>query len=187
MKWALLIWLAVLCASPLRAQVTLTGRVVDEDNAAVPAAHVSLTQAGSNLHLEAEADPTGKFVFRLDAPGDYLLSAELPGFFRLRDRPMHLAQGANEVTLVLNPAREVFDKVDVSYSPPVIDFERTAPEERLTNTELLALPFPSTNTLRNIMRAMPGVVQDSSGGIHLNSYQVNAPGVIMCLMLFQIP
>jgi hypothetical protein len=167
-KWALLIGTAILCTPAVRAQVTLTGRVVDEDNAAVPAAQVSLTQAGSNLHLEAEADPTGKFVFRLDAPGDYLLSAELPGFFRLRDRPVHLADGANEVTLVLNPAREVFDKVDVSYSPPVIDFERTAPEERLTNTELLALPFPSTNTLRNIMRAMPGVVQDSVGGIHLN-------------------
>jgi hypothetical protein len=167
-KWALLIASAVLCAPAVRAQVTLIGRVVDEDNAAVPGAQVALTQAGSTLRLEAEADPTGKFVFRLDAPGDYLLAAERPGFFRLRLRPVRLAEGANEVTLVLNPAREVFEKVDVSYSPPAIDFERTAPEERLTNTELLALPFPSTNTLRNIMRAMPGVVQDSAGGIHLN-------------------
>ena len=142
--------------------------MVDENNAAVPGAQVFLTRAGSEFRLESVADPTGRFVFRADSPGEYLLTAERPGFFRLQDRPVRLAEGANEVTLVLNPTREVFEKVDVSYSPPAIDFDRTTPEERVTGTELLQVPYPSTNTLRNALRTIPGVVQDSAGGIHLN-------------------
>ncbi|MGA2325113.1 MAG: TonB-dependent receptor [Bryobacteraceae bacterium] len=168
MKRAVLIVLVALCTRAARAQVSLVGRVVDENNAAVPGAQVFLTRAGSEFRLESVADPTGRFVFRADSPGEYLLTAERPGFFRLQDRPVRLAEGANEVTLVLNPTREVFEKVDVSYSPPAIDFDRTTPEERVTGTELLQVPYPSTNTLRNALRTIPGVVQDSAGGIHLN-------------------
>jgi hypothetical protein len=160
--------MVALCAPAARAQVNLTGRVVDENSAAVPGAQVFLTRAGTEFRLESVADPTGRFVFRVDSPGEYLLTAERPGFFRLQDRPVRLAEGANEITLVLNPTREVFEKVDVSYSPPAIDFERTTPEERLTGTEILQVPYAATGTLRNAMRAIPGVVQDSAGGIHLN-------------------
>ncbi|HVX66255.1 MAG TPA: TonB-dependent receptor plug domain-containing protein, partial [Bryobacteraceae bacterium] len=68
----------------------------------------------------------------------------------------------------LNPAREVFEKVDVSYSPPQVDFDRTTPEQSLKGTQVLEIPYPSTNTLRNALRAMPGVTQDSRGGLHVN-------------------
>jgi hypothetical protein len=160
--------MVALCAQAARAEVNLTGRVVDENSSAVPGAQVFLSRAGTGSRVESVADPTGRFAFRVDLPGEYLLTAERPGFFRLQDRPVRLAEGVNEITLVLNPTREVFEKVDVSYSPPAIDFERTTPEERLTGTEILQVPYASTGTLKNAMRAIPGVVQDSAGGIHLN-------------------
>jgi len=154
-----------------QAQVRLAGRVVDENNAAVPGAQISLrgSQAGSEAkRLQAIADPAGKFAFRLEAPGEYLLSVERENYFRLRDRPVRLAEGPNEITLILNPIREVFEKIDVAYSPPQIDFEKTAPEQRLTGTQILEIPYPSTASLRNAMRVLPGVVHDSRGGLHLN-------------------
>ncbi len=152
------------------AEVRLSVRVQDENGTAVPGAQVTLAPAapGGATRLQALADPTGKLTLELAAPGDYLLSAEREGFFRVQNRPIRLAEGPNELTLVLTPAREVFEKADVAYSPPEIDFESTTPEERLTGPQLLEIPYPSTNTLRNAMRAMPGVVQDSAGGIHLN-------------------
>ncbi len=167
MKWTVLIGLAAACG-PAWADVLLSGRVVDENSAAVPGAQVVLTRPGSELRLQSIADPTGKFVFHIEEGGDYLLSAERQGFYRVKDRAITLSSGANEVTLVLNPAREVFEKIDVSYSPPAIDFDRTTPEQRVTGTELVQIPYPSTNTLRNAMRAVPGVVEDSRGGVHLN-------------------
>lgn len=167
-KWTLLIGLVAAWGCPACAQVLLTGRVVDENSAAVPGAQVTLTRPRSDLRLQATADPTGKFVFELDAAGEYLLGAERQGFFRLANRPVTLTAGSNDVTLVLNPAREVFEEIDVSYSPPDIDFDRTTPEQRLTGTELVQIPYPSTNTLRNAFRAIPGVVEDSRGGVHLH-------------------
>lgn len=142
---------------------------MDENGAAVPGARVSLRAAsGEGERWQAVADPTGRFSFDPPLPGGYLLAAELQGYFRVEDRPISLTAGSSEITVVLNPAREVFEKVDVSYSPPDIDLERTAPAEHLTGTQLLEIPYPSTNTLRNSMRALPGIVQDSAGGVHLN-------------------
>jgi hypothetical protein len=158
-----------LCARA--ADVRLTGRVVDENGAAVPGARVSVKPAAADAaapNLQAIADPTGAFALEFEAPGDYLIGVERQGFFRLKDHAIHLNDGANEVTLVLNPAREVFEKVDIAYSPPAIDFDRTTPEERLTGNQVLEIPYASTNTLRNVIRAAPGIVQDSQGNLHLN-------------------
>jgi len=66
--------------------------VVDENSAAVPGAQVFLSRAGTESRVESVADPTGRFAFRVDSPGEYLLTAERPGFFRLQDRPVRLAE-----------------------------------------------------------------------------------------------
>lgn len=151
-------------------EVQLTGRAVDENGAAVAGAEILVRPAaeGGGAPLRAVADPTGKFAFNLPAPGEYLLSARKEGFFRIENRTVAATAGVTEVTLVLNPVREVFEKVEVAYSPPAIDPDRTASEERLTGTQLLEVPFPSTNTLRNAFRALPGIVQDSSSEVHVN-------------------
>ncbi len=148
--------------------VRLSGRVVDENNSAIPGAQVTLRGPGLAAPLQVAADPTGAFAFQVAAPGEYLFTAEREGFFRIQDRAVRLTAGENELTLTLNTAREVFEKVDVAYSPKTVDFDRTQPEERLTNTQLLEVPFPSTNTLRNATRVIPGVLQDNYGQIHLN-------------------
>ncbi len=154
-----------------QAQVRLVGRVVDENNAAMPGAQVTLRAArapGDTRPLQTITDPGGKFLFRLDAGGEYLLSAERENYFRLKDRPVRLIEGVNEVTLVLNAVREVFERIDVSYSPPLLDFDRTTQERRLSGTRLVDIPYPRTASLRNALRAVPGIVQDSRGGLHLN-------------------
>ena len=167
MSLAVLIGTLALCAAA-PAEVHLAGRVIDENSAAVQGALVTLERPGSELRLSAVADPTGAFSFRVDAPGGYLLGVERQGYLRIQNRTVHLAEGANELALTLNMAREVFEKIDVAYSPPTLDLDSATSQERLTSAELLQAPYPSTNTLRNAMRAVPGVVQDSRGDVHLN-------------------
>ncbi|MGB9605737.1 MAG: TonB-dependent receptor domain-containing protein, partial [Bryobacteraceae bacterium] len=104
----------------------------------------------------------------LEQPGEYWISAECEGFFRLAPRPIRLEQAEEEVTLVLNHQQELFERVTVSYSPPAVDPDRSAPQQRITGTEIQSIPYPSTNNLRNVMRALPGVVQDNRGGLHLS-------------------
>jgi hypothetical protein len=75
-----------LIAFPLRAdEVTLSGRVVDENSAPVPAARVNVrptvssTIAASGKSWEVQTDPTGAFTLTLPEPGDYLVGVTREG------------------------------------------------------------------------------------------------------------
>ncbi|MBM3747890.1 MAG: TonB-dependent receptor [Acidobacteria bacterium] len=161
---------AIVCAwfSAAWADVRLVGRVTDENNVPVPGAQVTLTAPGQPLRLQAVTDLSGRFGFRLPALGDYLLAAECENYFRLKEHQVRLVEDGEEVTLVLNPVREVFERIDVSHSAPLLDFDRTTQERRLSGTRLVDIPYPRTASLRNALRAVPGIVQDSRGGLHLN-------------------
>lgn len=165
-----LTWPAVFAAllQVAQAGVRLTGRVLDETGAPVAGARVTLRAADAAARWQATSDARGAFVFQLERTGEYLISAEQEGFFRLAERSLKLELDEHEVTLVLNHQQEIFERVTVAYSPPAVDPDRAAPQQRLTSTEIQAVPYPTSSELRNVMRAMPGVVQDNRGGIHLN-------------------
>ena len=100
--------------SPLyAATATLYGRVVDEHEAPVHAALVAVRAAGAAAtgspanSWGAQTDPTGAFTVDLPAAGDYLVSVEREGYYALKDRKVHV-EGAQELTLVINIVREVF-------------------------------------------------------------------------------
>ncbi|MEW5978029.1 MAG: TonB-dependent receptor [Acidobacteriota bacterium] len=163
--------LAIGLPSESRGQVGLGGRVTDENNVPVSDVRIVLRPAAESPHIPAVqmlSNSTGEFRCRLDIPGHYLASAEREGYFRLQDQPLLLVEGENQVVLVLNHQRQLVESLDVQYSPPTVDFEQTHPKTTLTNNQVLDIPYPTTQDLRNAMRLMPGVVQDSLGGIHAN-------------------
>jgi len=126
----------------------------------------SAANAGARRVLAT--DPTGAFECRVAEPGGYLVDVEREGFFTLKSRVIVLVEGPNEIQFVLNPLREVFESLDVSASAATVDLDRTEPEKALRGTDILAVPYPTTNNLKNALRIIPGVVQDSRGGIHVN-------------------
>src|SRR5437764_6786104 len=135
--------------------VTIRGHVVDETNAPLPGAEITL------LDRRVYADPTGAFSIDVPAPGEYSLRVALPGYFDLRDRKVQLAAGVNEISLVLNRLRDRLESLDVSGVSSVVEMDKTAPEQRLTSTELLEIPYKTNNDIRSYMRALHGVRQDS--------------------------
>jgi hypothetical protein len=58
----------------------LSGTVVDPSGAAIPAAHVTLTNVDTNLSFSAETNPSGLYRFPTVPPGHYSLAAEQKGF-----------------------------------------------------------------------------------------------------------
>ena len=101
--------LLLILTLPAAADVVVRGRVVDENGVAVPAARVT----AGNLP-PTSSNRTGRFVLRHPGPGDYSFSAEHEGYFALRNQTVHLIEGDNDVTLVLNHLREFVEQVDVS-------------------------------------------------------------------------
>lgn len=152
----------------LAAGPALTGRVVDENGAPVRAARVTI-QPGS---LAAQTTPTGTFQIVLPAPGDYRVTVERQGYYALQDHPIH-ASANQEVTLVLNTLREVFQSQDVNAEISPLDLAQSQNQEHLTGTEVNDIPYANSHSLRSSLPLMPGVLLDPTGALHLNGSSEN--------------
>jgi hypothetical protein len=174
MSGRLLISCLLLCSGvALNAQVRLTGRVLSDTNAPLANAAVDVRPASGGPSAHALTDPTGAFELELQSPGDYVVTAELTGYYELKDKPVTIRAGDNELNLVLNPVREFSESVDVTAPSTSVELDRTTSEEHLTGAQMLDIPFPATHSLKNAMRILPGLVQDSAGGIHVNGGSEN--------------
>jgi hypothetical protein len=155
-----------------RAEIVISGRVLDETNAGVSQARVTLRAADSSS-ISAVSDPTGTFSISLPAAGRYLAHVESDGYFPLDGYAIDIEPDTKEVHLVLSHQREVFESVRVSASPAAIDVDKTSSENKLTGQEILDIPYNSTHDLRRALPLMPGVIQDSSGALHFDGGREN--------------
>jgi hypothetical protein len=154
------------------AEVTLRGRIEDENNAPLAGAAVSIRPAAqpslSSLSVSAETDPTGAFRLMLPEPGSYLITVSKLGFFALTDRAAELAEGSSEIVLTLNHIRNTSESVNVSASESRIDIEQTDFERQLSGPRILEVPYPSSYDLRNALPLLPGVVKGPAGDLHFD-------------------
>jgi hypothetical protein len=160
------------------ADVTLHGRVVDENDAPVRAARVDVrpaaasTNAASTSSREAQTDPTGAFALTFPGPGDFLVSVEREGYYALKDRAVHV-ETTQELTLAIASVREVFQSENVNAETSPVDVGQTQNEEHLTGTELNDMPFANSHNLLNSLTLIPGVVQEATGALHVNGSSQN--------------
>ncbi|MGH9658468.1 MAG: TonB-dependent receptor plug domain-containing protein, partial [Bryobacteraceae bacterium] len=144
----------------LAAEVRFTGRVVDETNSPIGGVRITVGTFRTVTALD------GSFVVHAPDSGACDISAEHEAFFPLVKRSVDI-DGA-ELTLVLAALREVRESVHVPAQFAGIDPDRTAREKRLTENQIVSIPYPATNNLRNAMRLLPGVTQDARGGLHID-------------------
>ncbi|HTS76072.1 MAG TPA: TonB-dependent receptor, partial [Bryobacteraceae bacterium] len=152
------------------ADLTLTGRVVDENGAPVSGAHITVHRDAASW--EATTAPNGTFSVTLPRPGDFVVDVERQGFYPLKNDALHL-ETSQEVTLTIASVREVFQSVDVSETPSPVDITQSSNTETLTATEVNDVPYANSHSFRNALQMMPGVVMDSSGGLHINGSSEN--------------
>jgi hypothetical protein len=161
------------------ADIRLTGRVIDENEAGVGGANITVSAPALKTPLRAVSDATGRFTLAVLSAGDYEFSAEHEGFFPLNAVHVQVQVGAPDVHLVMNHAKEILQSVDVTASPSPIDIEQTDSERRLSGVQILDVPYPSTHSLRNAMSVMPGVIEDPSGGLHFDGGKENQTNYLL--------
>lgn len=149
------------------AEVQFTGRITSETGNPVKGARITL-RAGGKVSATAVSDPTGAFSCPAPEAGKYQLEVEREGYFLLTRADFDLTGNAQDVELELSPVREMVESVDVTATPGAVDMDRTTPQTTLSGNDIQNVPYPSTNSLRNALRVMPGMVQDNRGGIHLH-------------------
>ncbi len=169
-------WLVILLVAPVvaplyAADVTLSGRVADENGAPVSDAQISVRAAANpDVLVQAQTGPGGRFAVALPVPGDYLIDAERQGYYALKNRPVHV-EAAQELTLTISAVKEVFQSVDVNEQVSPVDIAQTRNEEHLTGTEINDVPYTNGHSLRESMGLMPGVLMDPGGALHFNGSQ----------------
>ncbi len=150
----------------LSAAITVTGRVVDENNAAVGQARVTFhLPAGDAVAL---SDPTGAFSISLPRPGKYTARAEHDGFFPLNDFSVEIDASSRELHLTMNHVREVVESVKVSESAASVDIDKIAAERKLSGLQVIDIPYTQSRDLRSALTLMPGVVKDPGGSLHFD-------------------
>ncbi len=164
----------LMCFPVCAAEVGLHGRVVDENDAPVRDARVTMHQlvTATQNSWEATTDSTGSFTVALPGLGDFLVTVQREGYYAVEDRPVHLESG-QELSLVINTVREAFQSVNVAETPSPVDITQTTNTERLTGTDLNDIPYANSHSLRSAMILMPGVLQDPTGALHVNGSSEN--------------
>jgi hypothetical protein len=160
--------LLLLGALALPADVNVSGRVLDENGSAVAGAYLEFRTAARAQPLPITSDSQGRFQLKLPAPGEYSIHAERLGFFVLEQIPVIVREGTNEITVTLNHLRDFVESIDVVYSPPAIDPTQTSEQTQLNAVEILEVPYPASQDLRNALPLFSGVVQDTRGQLHFN-------------------
>ena len=164
--WALAYIVATI-ASLAEAEVRVAGRVVNETNTPVAGAKVTFEEIPSAKSFLAISDATGSFVVQLPAAGEYILRVDREGFYVISARPVAVTATPLELHIALQSVYEIRSSIDVKGEPGMIDMDRVNPQTTLSSRTLYDVPFPNQNNLRSGLRMLPGVVQDSTGGIHL--------------------
>ena len=143
----------------------ISGLVQDENDQPVPAAEVTLHS--SAMAVRTSTDDLGKFHFDTVPPGAYTLDFSRTGFFRLSGYALDAKAGPNEITVTLNHEYEIRSRLDVLSSPHEIVLEQMRYEEQLAGYEIRENPVPNAHDLQNSLPALPGVVQDNAGQLHV--------------------
>jgi hypothetical protein len=162
-------------ALPLFAQeIQLTGRVFDEDNTPIHGAKIILRpDIPDAKQTEALSDTTGNFSLHLSSRGAYLISAEAGGYFALKPRALAIENDVNRIELTLTHVRQTSESVNVNAPSSPVDVEGANSEKRLSGVQLMEIPYPSTRSLRNALKLMPGVLQDAAGNLHFDGGMEN--------------
>jgi hypothetical protein len=146
---------------------TLLVLVNDENGLAVSLARVDLIQADTQQVERGETNYAGRCLFRGLSAGNYQLVVQKEGFYAERSSKVAVGTvGRTEVTLTR--VREVHQRVNVVASPVAIDPAKTTSTRRLSDTEIMNLPFNVPRDIRYALPLIPGIIQDATGQIHIN-------------------
>src|ERR1700675_207590 len=165
---ALFLFLASFSAAQVRAAdlADCAGVIVDENSVPIAAAKIVL-QSSTGPSFGTETDGAGRFLLRNIPAGDYTVEARKEGFFVLANESLNLRAGQNEITLTLKHAEELHEQVQVTAAPNKIDTQDTTQRETITAREIRDIPVPNSHLLQESLTAMPQVVQDNFGGLHI--------------------
>src|SRR5215469_17944124 len=141
--------------------------VTDQNGTPLPAAFILVQKDGKTVAQE-RTTPSGNAILPRLPAGTYRVLIEKPGFYSASvDKLVVIPSQTAPVEVRLQPVREYQTEIEVMAQPSPIDPEQIASTQSLTASDISTIPYPSTRDYRNVLPFIPGVIQDTSGQIHV--------------------
>jgi len=136
---------------------SIVGTVTDPTGAAISAANVTLTNAGTAERRTAQTDSSGNYQFVNLVPGVYKVDIETTGFKHLtRERIQVEVQSAVRIDAALQVG-DMGQVVDVTAETPLLQTETSALGQVVEARVVQQMPLNGRNVL-NLVALVPGVV-----------------------------
>jgi hypothetical protein len=146
---------------------TLAVTALDETKVAVQSARVTVT--GSGRIAVCETDYAGHCQVAGLTPGGYEIRVEKEGYFAALEKNVEVGAGESAaVDVTLSHQRELVERVNVVYSPPAIDPEKTTLSNTLNERDVIDLPYFVERDVLYSFPLLPGVLPDATGQIHVD-------------------
>jgi hypothetical protein len=146
---------------------TLAVTVLDETKVAVQSAHVAVS--GSAGTGSCETDYAGRCQIVGLAPGVYELRVEKENYFAALEKNLEIGASEGAVAdVTLTHQRELVERVNVIYSPPIIDPQKTTLSNTLDERDIIDLPYTVERDLLYSFPLLPGVLPDATAQIHVD-------------------
>jgi len=136
---------------PLAAQnirSTVTGRITDTSNAAVPATTITVTNTDTNQKRAVQSTGTGDYVLPQLEPGPYTLTAEREGFRREVVRKIVLETGQDVRVDISLKIGAVTESIEVEATAPLINADNSNIGGVVEQRKIVELPLNGRNYLQ---------------------------------------
>lgn len=141
--------------------------VLDETKVAVQSAHAAVSGPAGNG--SCETDYAGRCQIAGLAPGVYELRVGKENYFAALEKNVEMRAGEGAAAdVTLTHQRELVEHVNVIYSPPLIDPQKTSLSNALDERDIIDLPYTVERDLLYSFPLLPGVLADDTAQIHVD-------------------
>jgi len=151
----------MLCINVSHAQYELSGKLVDQNQEAVPFANVLLLQAqDSSLVKGSITDSLGRYSIERIEEGNYLISAQMVGYNSYFSQPTYINKNTVLAQISMEESTTELSEVVVSAAKPLLEM---TPNALVVNVD--ASPILKNGNALEVLKKSPGVVVDQDGNI----------------------
>ncbi len=140
-------------------------RVEDETGVAIKGAVITIN-AGGQSPVIVQTDELGRAVSAGATAGRARLRVEKKDFYAFEQEVDFEVD--REIEIVLNHKQEFAEEVEVIYSEPALDPQKTESSHQMGLEEITKVPFTTTRDIRTALPFVPGVLRDPAGNLHIN-------------------
>jgi len=167
-----ILWRFGLCLAAMngvwgQSTATLTGKVEDPTEAAIPGVRITVTETSTGTRSETVTTDSGHYTVPALRPGAYTVTAEFEGFRKVVSKPIEVQTGsAREFNIVMTPD-EAKQVIEVTGDVPAIETQSSMVSTVIGGKDLESLPMAGRNVLEAAL-LIPGVTGDAGsdeGGI----------------------